>query len=208
VLNFKSDNVKQRLSTSHRKLDLEAQAANSRVAFKIPDLVFQMPTIRSIYPEISSIAIFRKPEFTIPSVHQKAWFHNHALDIDSPMPQIAFRTHDKRRVPLWVPDEDLEYWLSLAEIDRAAYYYIKANEMVLSQLSGLCLICYDSLIDMPETELAKIGRYLQADFSTKTREVMNSLRNNERELPSSWNEINADLRSKARDLYDQLFAKL
>lgn len=208
VLNFKSDTVKQRLSTSHRKLDLEAQAANSRVAFKIPDLVFQMPLIRSIYPEISSVSIFRKPEFTIPSIHQKLWFHDQALDINSPMPQIAFSVHGNSRVPLWVPEEEVGYWLSLPEIDRAAYYYIKANEILLSQCSQLCLICYDSLINNAETEVNKICNYLKTEFSSKTKDVINSIRTNERDAPSSWNEINADLRSKARNLYDQLYAKL
>lgn len=196
VLKFKDDKIRSRLDKSHRKLDIEKIATNSRLAIKIPDLIFNMPIMKTLWPGLKAVVLFRNPEDVIGSIIDKQWFTNEALHPNSPMPQIAYRVADGIRVPMWVADADVSIWKSMNHQERVVYYNVIVNEFLLAHAPEFHVINYDNMVDNPKLVVEQLSNVLNVGSSSKTFELVNSI--SKRPSKSvSWRQfVNSELISR------------
>lgn len=195
VLNFKSEEIRNRLCTNHRKNDIEARVDKFKLAIKIPDLIFNVPLFKAIYPDIKAIAMIRKPEDVIFSVLVKNWFTDEALTDSSITPQIPYVVVNKFRYPLWVPSHDYNEWRIISPADRAVYYYLSINKFLWEKRSMFFVLSYEHLLAETEVCANRISHYLGSKFSEKTMEVIKSI------SPRSSKKLNLDtfISSKYRE---------
>jgi len=167
--------VKQRLTKTHRKLELDAISQTHRLALKIPDLLFRVPAIRSLFPGIKSIAMHRNAEENILSIHRKQWFSNENLRPQSPMPQIAFRVVENFRVPRWVHDNEIDFWRTCSEVDRAGFYYAKSNEFLFENREHFFVLHYNKWIENATSFTENICSHLGTVAGEKTADLVASI---------------------------------
>ncbi len=73
------EEVAQRLSKSHRQIELAPAAAAKRAAFKLPDMIPYLAGFRRIVPNHTAIAMLRNPTSVIHSLLRMEWLTDERL---------------------------------------------------------------------------------------------------------------------------------
>lgn len=199
VLNYKGEEIRERLNKSHRKLDLERIAKSSRLSVKVPDLAFHIPKFMDAFPGIQGVAVVRSPSDVITSIIGKEWFSTGSLSLDTPEPQIPFQVDGGIRVPRFVPSADTQMWVEMSGNDRAAYYYMLINNFISVHADRFILISYDRLVSNPRAIVQRLAEALGCEFGSRTEAVLESIS----ERPPKFHDLSASL---SADMYKQVEA--
>jgi hypothetical protein len=167
-----SEEIDGRLNLNLSKADAEQFSQDRIVAFKIPDVISFVPSVKKYYPSMRVIVMLRDAVGTMNSAMQRGWFRE-----DSENKNLIWPFHRLKnlQVPYWVKLEDIEYWLSLSEIDRAAYYYIRINENVRN-IEGRIEIKYIDLVYNAHTTASGLAEKLGVSFGDKTAAIIEKIK--------------------------------
>lgn len=189
------EEIERRLNQGLSKCRAEQLALGSTLAYKMPDVLPMMPTLKRYYPETRVLVMLRDAAGTINSILAKKWFNDASADKNQIWP---FDICNRVRVPFWVKPVDMEYWTTLSELDRAAYYYVRINEEV-ENIPGRFEVIYNNLIMRPKEVVGEIGEKLGLEFGPKTMDVVTSIHRNERRNDFfNIENINSDLRCRVK----------
>ena len=109
---------------------------------------------------------------TINSLLQKGWFSSKDL---CPSLIWPFFIHEGEKLPYWVNRKDSDYWLSLNELDRCAYYYIRVNDS-LNRIENRIDIRYEDLLNNPEEVAKNLKIKLNLKYGEKTENIVSSIK--------------------------------
>jgi hypothetical protein len=160
--------IERRLDRSWSKLDVMQAAAQSTIAYKIPNIVPLLERFHSRYPGNRIIVIKRGFAETIQSLMRKGWFRDLGPETTLHWP---FRNQHGIRVPYWVSDGDEALWCSLNEVDRCAYYYLRMSDAP-PEGKNILHLGYASLVAQPEKTAQQLADLLGLTFGEKTPEVL------------------------------------
>lgn len=189
--------IKERLSKSFRKQEVDQLAKSAFLAYKAPDIIPFLAKLKEYYPGSRIIVIVRKAVYVINSLQKKGWFADKSLlETNSIWP---FHLKDGLRVPFWVDAEDADLWCRWDELHRAAYYYIRMNQK-LEDIPDCLIIRYDDLIEKPMRMTEILADRLNLVFGEKTAEIARSVlptrKSRDMEVLSG---LNCEIREKVED---------
>ena len=164
--------IEFRQSKSWGKDDCENIAKNKTVAFKNPDLVYATSKFKEYYPESKVVLVLRNGVDTINSILTKKWF---SIENETSNLHWPFRFFEGKKIPHFVNPEEMDAWLKMSEIDRAAFYFIKISEEQES-IPAAIKIKYAKLIKNPIQETKNLARNLGLKISPKTNIIANKIR--------------------------------
>lgn len=194
------EEIERRLRLDLPKAQAERLALGSTVAYKMPDVVPMVPAVKAYYPETRVVVMLREAVGTINSVLQRKWFSDESASKSLIWP---FRIYNNDRVPFWVKPEDVEYWTTISELDKAAYYYIRVNEDV-ENISGRIEVGYDRMLLKPKEVIAELIDKLGVKSGPKTDEVVAGIRKTEKDRDLQLiGRINSDLRERVKQYSDR-----
>lgn len=178
----KSDKeIEGRLNRSWPKIDSTAAAAQSRAAYKIPNIVPFIPNLRSRYPGMNVVMMVRGAIETIHSLLAKHVFTPGHPSAAMPWP---FRLFDNERLPYWIRKGDEKLWQELNEIDRCAYYYIRMNEGLQTSERQIVLK-YADLVKSPQAVASQLADFLGLSFGACTDTIIRSIKPTGKALDST-----------------------
>lgn len=163
--------IQRRLDLNLSKAEAEGLAPGRTLAYKMPDIVSFVPTLKSYYPGTRVIVMLRDATETINSVMQRKWFSDENVRKSLIWP---FREVNSVRVPYWVKEEDDDLWSRFSELDRTAYYYIRINEEV-ENIEGRIDVFYDRLVTHPHETVVELVNTLGLTLGEKTEEIIGQI---------------------------------
>jgi len=172
-----SSDISSRISQSIRKYEAESIGKDRVIAYKMPSITPLFPKVIDYYPDTRLILMRRGAVATINSLLEKKWFSNVGLSNNASWP---FLIKNNVNVPYWVCEEDVDLWLSMDEINRCAYYYVKASKM--EGLDSAIVVQYEDLVSNPVGVITSLSDSLNLDFGPKTHEVISTIKPVKREL--------------------------
>lgn len=164
--------IEFRQSKSWGKDDCENIAKNKTVAFKNPDLVYATSKFKEYYPESKVVLVLRNGVDTINSILTKKWF---SIENETSNLYWPFRIYKGRKIPHFINMEEMEVWLQMSEIDRAALYYIKIIEQQ-ELIQTAIKIKYSDLIKNPMSETKKLAENLGLVIGPKTEMIASEIK--------------------------------
>ena len=175
------EEIASRLNRSWPKGEATRLAVDSRVAYKIPNIVGYVPELCRRYPGMAVIMMVRNAVETIHSLMAKNVFTPGHPSATLPWP---FRIIENVRIPYWVRIGDENLWNELNEIDRYAYYYIRMNENVCGSRHQF-VIKYSELVNSPLLVSQKLSDFLGLSFGKRTEATIASIKPSGKVLDTS-----------------------
>jgi hypothetical protein len=165
--------IESRLSESKKKTKAAAEALASTIAYKVPDIVPYLKRLKSFYPGSRIVLLKREAGDTINSILRKKWFSDEVLRAGlSIWPN---RMRNDTLVPHWVPEKEIDYWIGLDELHRAAYYYAFMTE-ASNGLQDTFIVDYDKMIENPKTIIEGLASDLGLTFGPRTRAIIGEIK--------------------------------
>jgi hypothetical protein len=165
------EEVDARLNYSMRKTEAQALAESRTILFKMPNIVSFLPKLLDYYPGTRILIMKREAVGTINSLIEKRWFADTNLNANMNWP---YRIFQDSQIPYWVKDGDDEAWITMSEVDRCAYYYIRVNEDV-EHIPGRVEVKYNEFLADPKGTAAKLADFFGLQFGAKTEEILASV---------------------------------
>lgn len=203
-----SGEIEARLSGSHRRKALLPLAVGRRIAYKMPDMLPFLDRLHAYYPGMNIIVMFRSPESVAASLLGKGWFSDEGLSED-PMVWPS-KVERFPLVPFWVPDQDIELWRGMSEVERCYYYYALMYEHALVNAhpepkgrEDLLIVDYDSFTKHPRKEFDHLVARIGCEFGQKTDELLGSVRDAGKAPESTLTEVDARLRQRVLEVAEK-----
>lgn len=185
--------IELRLRIHSTRKTTQQNSTGSVIAFKIPDVIYMIPKLKEYYPSMRVIVVLRDAIDTLNSLIAKKWFSLETQNSDLIWP---FKIYEGVKLPYWVKDGEEADWVAMAELDRAAYYYIRVNEKV-TNISKRIEIKYSDLMHSPQKEIERIAEILNLNFGQKTKEIIKGIaRTNVPRNQQILSGIRSDLKDK------------
>lgn len=184
--------IHARLAKSHRRGELVERAARSAIAYKMPDMIPLVPKLFELFPETAPVIMVRRPDRVIASALAKGWFSNEALQH---APAVwPFRRHRGFAVPFWLPEGETETWLTAAELERCARYYLYMYES--SPPGFATVIDYDAFLTGPASAFGKLADRLGRLQGPKTETLLAAVTPRPAASDIAWESLAAPLRTR------------
>jgi|GEM_PF-885238 len=164
--------IETRLTNSMSKNEVETLRRDSRIAYKMPDIVGYLPQLKGWYPDSTIVVITRKAPEVFQSLLRKAWFNDKNLQFKNEI-WPCYRIGDKK-VPFWVEVKDAERWSQMDELHRIAYYYLIISKLALA-IKDKVTIKYDELVSTPQSVVANLAEELGLCWGEKTESITASV---------------------------------
>jgi hypothetical protein len=165
--------VESRLSKSKRKTEAVAEARSSTIAYKLPDIAPYLKGVKSLYPGSRIVLLKRHAGDTINSILQKKWFSDEALKAGLLL--WPNRVRGGMLVPYWIPEADIDHWIRVDELHRAAYYYAFMTEAGLG-LQNSITVDYDRMLQDPNAVIESLAIELDLKFGNRTLEILSTIK--------------------------------
>ena len=188
-----TEEIEAKLIRSIRKAEAVQMAQNAMIAYKLPNIVPFIPRLVTYYPHKRVLIMKRDAASTIHSLLEKGWFSEESVRTSAVWP---YRLCDDVHVPSWIRSGDEELWVTMTEIDRCAYYYIRVSEDVRN-IPNRLEIRYSDLLNNPKAVAHQIAETYHLEAGPKTAEIIASIRPiaHERD-PKVLNSISSTLSEK------------
>lgn len=195
IFKVKSKNlVLERQLVSLHKKDAEKIAKNSKLVYKMPDIMPFIPKLKKYYPKTTVVLISRKAPEVIRSLMKKQWFNDDYIsEMNYIWPNVFY---NGKRVPFWVKSGDEELWCEMDSLDRCAYYYVRMNE-TSEEIQDCLSLKYDELLSDPVGTVSRLADKLNLEFGNKTDEILKTVkRRNQVDDDKLLDEIDPPLRER------------
>lgn len=189
VLNFKPyREVVDRWFSVNGALDAISMKSKGlvRFAFKFCSLYGVLETILEEYPTVSIVDLKRDLRRVVVSMAAKQWFSQDRLSNDSSVMWPFYRMDGRMKVPYFVDEQDIDFWLSSNDISRTAYMCCKFAEEKLEfrkkmnqrMDSGRFYweLPYEELIGNPSRTAEKLSEFAGMKLGEMTEIIVKSIR--------------------------------
>lgn len=197
--------IEPRLARTEGKVRTLPVAASRRIAYKLTDMLPFVAKLRERYPAMTTIVMFRSPETTVSSLMRKGWFSDEGLSRDDAI--WPSKVAEKPFVPIWVPDDQVDDWRSMEELDRYYFYYTLMYENVRAN-DGLLLVDYDSFVQNPREQFANLAAKIDCKYGEKTKELLENVRDPGTEPLTTLEDIGPELRRRVEDIVRECRGKM
>ncbi|HMM39182.1 MAG TPA: sulfotransferase [Desulfovibrio sp.] len=188
------EEIEARLAASVGKKDAERLVRGHTLAYKIPSITGFLPRLQRYYPGTRTVIMRRNPLETFHSLKAKAWFNDDTLRNENAVWPNTFK--DGRRIPFWVRPEDHDRWLSMDELHRIAYYYLKVNDEIAA-LRPTLLIQYERFVAAPRATAECLAQTLGLEFGPLTPVILDTVKAPRREYdPGLLNGLEPEIRDR------------
>ena len=166
--------IENRIKGSSRRNDVFWQAQRTKIAYKMPDIVPYVSKLKSYYPAMKVIVLFREPEAVVDSLVKRGWFQTDASASERVQgPWKAFSPD----MAFWVPNGTEQQWRSASSLERAYLYYNWAYEpLLLLNPANVLVVNYDNLVSYPAREFERVRAYVGAPAGSLTEKVVASIK--------------------------------
>lgn len=198
--------IQTRLKTAWSKSASIPVAAKRRLAFKMTDTTSCLSKLQAWYPGMRIVLVHRHANAVIDSVVRKGWYSDESLSRPGILwPSVRAQGAD---FPSWIPQDRYGDWRKWSEAERAAFYFITILENI-PKVSNPIWLSYDSLVEDPRGEVARLAASLGATFGPLTEGLIGGIRPS-RQAVKDWTAgLNGELKTKALSLSDlDAFKKL
>ena len=175
--------IRQRLSRSLRKRDADKEIEQSRIAYKMTDIVPFIPRIQEYYPHTQIIMMLREANEVFHSIMERQWFSDEMLRTKNVVWPNCFV--NGMRIPYWVLPADYDYWLQADELHRTAYYYVRAHEG-MDKLKNLKIVRYEELVTQPKSVIFDVAETLGLKFGPKTPDLIAQVKKPEKQRDKGY----------------------
>lgn len=177
VFNFKTkEEIKFRQAHAVHEWLNARREMDYRVCIKVTDATFRLSKLIECLRGMAFIGIVRDPIATVRSIHQKRWFARDRVNPSIESETLPLYLHPTAGpVPLWLGENDLDFWLGASDLERAALYCIHASNALLSCRDKVSLISYDFFVKNPKYCATELQRHFQIRPTVFTEKVLNSV---------------------------------
>ena len=127
------------------------------------------------------------------SIIKKKWFSDEFLDVSHDSQIYAVKIIDSVKIPFWVQEEDISFWLNADEINRCAYYCLKISEPILKYSNNAIIFDYDTFIVNPEEKTQYLANKFGLSSTNKTKQILTTVKYQDKKRKYYINEINEDI---------------
>lgn len=205
IYNVKSEKeIQKRLERSWGRVELEEIVDNSTFSFKLPEILFFLDTMDTLFPANKKILMHRNPNDVINSIVRKGWFSDELLSHTNPSQIYAVKIINNIKVPYWVKSSDEDFWIKANELNRCAYYYKRISESIVAHSNNSTVVNYDEFIKKPQQTLDELLNKLDLKATTKTSEILSSVKYQEKKRADFLSDISSELKRDIEKLDEQL----
>ena len=201
----KSDEeIEDRLGRTRTRNEILESASERRIVIKVPDLMPYMERVMTYYPGIVLVVMLRKPESVIGSFVRK---HSYADDnLLGPWNYPPYRRHGEYFLPSWIAPEDISSFVEMNEVERCCYAYARGYEN-LPVGENVLVVDYDEFVQHPEETLLALCRRFKRKFGPKTKQVLDLVKEPEKDRRFSWDGVAPDLKKRVHDAFEAMKAR-
>ena len=153
------------------------------------------------YPKMQVIIMLRNPESVIGSFNRKGWFSNTTLSGPNNYP--PYKVFGQFYLSYLVADEDADRFIKMSNIERSAYYYLRAYGGVPDN-ERVVIVDYDDFVDRPRETLIALTDHFGLEFGDKTEEVLNLVKEPVKDRSFSWSGVEKSLKSEVFKIAEKL----
>jgi len=187
------EEIQTRLKKSYSRIELEELSRLSTLSFKLPEIVFFLDLLRTMYPPFKLVLMHRNINDITNSIIKKKWFSDEFLDESHDSQIYAVNTLNGVKIPFWVQEEDINFWLNANEINRCAYYCLKISEATLKHSNNAIIFDYDTFIVNPIEKTQYLANKLGLNITDNTRQMLSSVNYRDKKRKLFVNEINKSI---------------
>ena len=193
--------IADRLARTHRHHELLPRASQYRLAFKMPETVPQLDTLRRYYPHMTFLVMLRRPESVIASLIQRGWYSEKQMRGTGG--DWLFRTGsvEDMKIPAWVPDSLIEEFVAASEADRCAMCYIEQYKYLVGRSD--CIVAdFDELMHNPLPYFGAVTRALGEKFGPMTTQLLETVREPAKDRSIPIDDIAPERWRRMREIYE------
>jgi hypothetical protein len=193
--------IADRLARTHRHHELLPRAREYRLAFKMPETVPQLDTLRRYYPNMTFLVMLRRPESVIASLIQRGWYSEKQMHGAGGDWLFRSNSVDGMKIPAWVPDSLIEEFAAASEVDRCAMCYIEQYEHLVGRSD--CIVAdFDALMHAPRSYFSAITDALGEKYGPLTTGLLDTVREpaKDRSIPTSG--ISSERQQRMTEIYE------
>ncbi len=196
--------IEARLNNNFSKSAAQEKQKGHVIAFKIPTVAYLLPKLLNYYPQTRIIVTEREPSALIKSLLAKKSFSNEILSGGTDFwPSYRYKLSGSRttNLPYWLQPELADYWLSLDELNRAAYYCIQTTNA--GRKIGACSrIDYSALVSNTAQVVDNLAATLHLASGCKTLDLINEATPDKPVDTALINSLSLELRQQIKALFD------
>lgn len=199
IYNFKnSDEIKKRLSKSYSRIEIIKNKNLNKIIFKSPDILVNCQKVLKYYPKMKLLITKRNTFEIINSLFRKKWFEQKNLDKGVIWP---FKIYNNTKIPYFIKDSEFDFWLSLNQINKAAFYVLKvmrAEKKIPD--SSVVYLDYNKLLNNKVDYISNISNELGMKMTKKTFKILKSIKKRNYISMIKQKVISKDLLEKINEL--------
>lgn len=192
--------IAERIEKSIGHVDLQDKANKNFFAYKMPEVVFFIKELLNIYKKCKVIIMHRNSNDVINSLLSKGWFSDASLNSNDKSEIFPTSIVNNVKVPFWVEECKLDFWINSSEINRCAYYVLKILESVNSNKNKAVIVDYDKFVCKPEYTMSQIISKFGMKPGCKTNEILSVIKLQKKQRCKLMNRINCELFERIIDL--------
>ena len=194
IYNVKEINeIQDRFKKSFSRIELEEVSKRSTLSFKLPEIVFFLETLKKISPCSKLVLMHRNANDVISSIVKKRWFSNEFIKESHNNQVYAVKIINGIKIPFWVQEKDVEFWLNADEINKCAYYCLKISESIINNSDNAIIVDYNFFIVDPVEKTEYLAEKLGLIFTDKTRKILSTVKCQNKEKWEWGGKINKNL---------------
>ena len=178
IYNYKSKKeVENRLNQKNNRNLIITKYKKNKLVIKT---IYPINKFKNIFSKIynfNKIIIYRNLNDTINSMLKKKWFK----DNDNIISMGEFYQIKNNNVfPIFLDKKNFNYWQSLNELDKCAYYYL-IHYKSISNINNYISIDYDTFNSNKNLIVKEIENKFNLKKGPKTKEIINNFKNSKSE---------------------------
>jgi hypothetical protein len=193
--------IADRLSRTHRHHELVPRACEYQLAFKMPETLPQLDTLRRYYPDMTFLVMLRRPESVIASLIQRGWYSDRQMRGTGGEWLFRETVVDGLKIPAWVPDSLIEEFVSVSEVDRCAMCYIEQYKHLVERRD--CTVAdFEELMHSPRPYFGALSDRLGRKFGPMTAQLLEAVREPSKDRSIPVNDISPERRRRMAEIYE------
>jgi hypothetical protein len=193
------EEIAERMSRTHRAGETFPMAHEKRISFKMPEVLPYLPKLRSYYPSMPMICMFRRPESVIASILYYEWYAD--KNFEGFNGEWLFKEKASIKIPYWVPEDVVARWPEMKEVERAGFAFVHQYSN-LGKIDNLILVDYDDFLAAPASKFAKLAKMLEVEYGPMTQKLLDNVKETDRDRRPPMEDINPALRREIDQAYE------
>ena len=131
----------------NRYKHLAARVTQATIAYKLPNILSNLPYLQTLYPKTRVVVMLRHPDAVVLSLKRKGWFKR---DVPLYRETGLLKRVEGHVIPAVVDDSMVAAWAKASESDRCYLLYMH-NYDALRFIQSPFIVDYDRFVNAPKT---------------------------------------------------------